>query len=169
MSSDLRLIAANDHLIRPWRERPSNLCYGDISNKDFIMNTFTLGAALSVGLIFLAHNALAADNTRTPIGRDQASDNTFLCRNTGGFIVRTPTVVACCIEESDGSYSCTGCHHDGTHCANYSVITGSKNDLRRSLMTLKAPVVTPAAPRVAAPPKPGARPSSPGSSSLITR
>lgn len=102
---------------------------------------------LVLGGVVFSSEAFAAK--RTPIPRDQASDNITLCKGTGGFIVRTPSMVACCNENSDGTTTCVGCSPDGKRCANYKVRTGSKGDVRRSLMK-QAPadtnVVAPGAP-----------------------
>jgi hypothetical protein len=83
-------------------------------------------------LVALGSEVFAA--SRTPIPRDQASDGILLCKSGGGEVVRTPSVVACCNEQRDGSTICIGCAPDGTHCANYAVRTGPKGSLRRSLM-----------------------------------
>jgi hypothetical protein len=83
--------------------------------------------------MFVAASSEALAATRTPISRDQASDNILLCKAGGGEIVRTPSVVACCNEQSDGTTICVGCAPDGSHCANYAVRTGPKGSLRRSL------------------------------------
>ena len=91
-----------------------------------------LTAILLLGLAAESSEAFAA--TRTPISRDQASDNILLCKAGGGEIVRTPSVVACCNEQPDGTTICVGCAPDGSHCANYAVRTGPKGSLRRSLM-----------------------------------
>lgn len=85
-------------------------------------------------LMFVAASSEAFAAKRTPISRDQASDNILLCKAGGGEIVRTPSVVACCNEQSDGTTICVGCAPDGTHCANYAVRTGPKGSLRRLLM-----------------------------------
>ena len=90
--------------------------------------------AITLLLIFVAASSEALAATRTPISRDQASDNILLCKAGGGEIVRTPSVVACCNEQSDGTTICVGCAPDGSHCANYAVRTGPKGSLRRSLM-----------------------------------
>lgn len=91
-----------------------------------------LTAILLLGLAAESSEAIAA--TRTPISRDQASDNILLCKAGGGEIVRTPSVVACCNEQSDGTTICVGCAPDGSHCANYAVRTGPKGSLRRLLL-----------------------------------
>lgn len=91
-----------------------------------------LTAILLLGFAAKSIEAIAA--TRTPITRDQASDNILLCKAGGGEIVRTPSVVACCNEQSDGTTICVGCAPDGSHCANYAVRTGLKNSLRRLLL-----------------------------------
>ncbi len=93
-----------------------------------------LAASVFLGLVAVSSAAFAA--TRTPIPRNQASDNILLCEAAGGEIIRTPSVVACCNENSDGSTSCVGCAYDGTHCANYEVRAGNKMSLRRALMGL---------------------------------
>jgi hypothetical protein len=100
-------------------------------------NGRNLSRIIVAAILFLGMGALSSEvfaATRTPIPRKQASDNILLCRATGGEIIRTPSVVACCNENSDGTTTCVGCAPDGTHCANYSVRTGNKSSLRRLLM-----------------------------------
>jgi hypothetical protein len=87
-------------------------------------------------LVFLAIAGQASAANRTPIPRDQASDGILLCKAGGGEVVRTPSVVACCNEQRDGSTICIGCAPDGTRCAKYAVRKGNKTSLRRSLMDL---------------------------------
>jgi hypothetical protein len=45
-----------------------------------------------------------SQRARTPIPRDQASDGILLCKSGGGEVVRTPSVVACCNEQSRRQY-----------------------------------------------------------------
>jgi hypothetical protein len=85
-------------------------------------------------LVALGSEVFAA--SRTPIPRDQASDGILLCKSGGGEVVRTPSVVACCNEQRDGSTICIGCAPDGTHCAKYAVRKGNKTSLRRSLLDM---------------------------------
>jgi|GEM_PF-2230569 len=102
--------------------------------KSFDLPRHVLAATILLGVAAAGSEAFAAK--RTPISRDQASDNILLCKAGGGEIVRTPSVVACCNEQSDGRTICVGCAPDGTHCANYAVRTGPKSSLRRSLTEL---------------------------------
>ncbi len=71
--------------------------------------------------------------SRKPIPRSQASDNILLCKANGGFVVRTPSVVACCNEQSDGRHICVGCSPDGKRCANYSLRADNRSQIRRAL------------------------------------
>ena len=93
-----------------------------------------IALAITLLLMFVAASSEALAATRTPISRDQASDNILLCKAGGGEIVRTPSVVACCNEQPDGTTICVGCAPDGSHCANYAVRTGPKGSLRRLLL-----------------------------------
>jgi len=90
-----------------------------------------LSVMLLLGTLAISSEAFSA--TRTPISRDQASDNIALCEATGGFVVRTPSVVACCNENRDGSTTCVGCSHSGDDCANYSFRSGGGRSIGQFL------------------------------------
>lgn len=110
------------------------------NTSDFTTKSFAVsrGIAASIVCLTMIVGTVAQADVRTPIPRDQASDNILLCRSTGGYIVRTPSVVACCNDNTNGSTTCVGCSPDGRRCATYEVISGDRSDIRTRLRQMAA-------------------------------
>ncbi|MEP3048652.1 MAG: hypothetical protein ABJL55_15050 [Roseibium sp.] len=119
-------------------------------DRGFDLTRLVLTVIILFGVTLIASDAFAAKATRKQIPRDQASDNILICKNGGGEVVRTPTVVACCTENADLTMSCVGCTTDGRTCSHFEARSGSAADIRRALKG-NAPANSNAAPNSSAP------------------